>query len=1099
MILRDPKYVISPFHLQFLKPYEVLAFDNFPILEISVDQSGAKFLNLFWERVGEFNHHILRKTSYATIKKIFHKQVTVREAFESEHENERLVYSCFYKVGSIAECYAIPLNEFIQGNPITDDLSISVDFEIPNEKAEYSSYNSKIFAHELTKRVPSNAVEKLTSTLLDAQVDIHPWQVDAALFAFHSPLSNGALLADEVGLGKTIEAGLVISQHWAERKRKILIIVPANIRKQWSLELSDKFFIPSFLLETKSFNAETKERNFNPFDQKNKVVICSYQFARQKESYVKSMPWDLVVIDEAHRLRNVYKTSNKIAVAIKDALRDRKKILLTATPLQNSLLELFGLVSIIDETAFGDLKSFKAQYSRTDETQPNYEQLRKRLEPICKRTLRKQVREYVQYTNRHAIVQEFSPSPQEQELYDVVSDYLQRDQLYALPQSQRQLMTLILRRLLASSTYAISGTLKVLADKLEGFLKSTEPMQDIESKVEENFEQVDQYKDEWQSDDQKEIAEPKSQLPKEEIAIIRKEIDDLNRFHQLANSVIRDSKGEKLLIALSQGFQEIKRLNAGKEKVYKKAIIFTESTRTQNYIKDILEESEFKGKWIFFNGSNNDPRSREVYKKWIEKNKDSDRISSSRSADIRTALVDYFRDEAEIMIATEAAAEGLNLQFCSLLINYDMPWNPQRIEQRIGRIHRYGQENDVVIVNFLNQKNEADLRVYELLAEKFKLFSGVFGASDEVLGAIESGVDFEKRIAGIYQACRMPEEIKSAFDKLQDELDEQINQNLKETSRKLLENFDVDVIESLRELKNKTEVFLKGQEKKLWNLAQHQLKSYAEFDEENHSFLLHQNPTDDPEISSGPYKIGKNIEHAHVFRVGHPLSQYIIEKSKESETAHAHLFFDFKNTLPKHSLLEQYVGQSGWIRADLFSIESFEGEDHILYAGITEDLEPVDHELCQKILLLPCIIKENLPLNYEAMLQHLPKGIEKNAKTVLKESELRNEKFFEQEADKLDQWARDLKQSYEIELDLMKKELKTRRTEWRKIQVLAVKVEARQIINEMEKKIHQLRNTIDERQHEIESKQDELIENVKARMQHKTEQKELFTIRWTLI
>jgi SNF2 family DNA or RNA helicase len=136
------------------------------------------------------------------------------------------------------------------------------------------------------------------------------------------------------------------------------------------------------------------------------------------------------------------------------------------------------------------------------------------------------------------------------------------------------------------------------------------------------------------------------------------------------------------------------------------------------------------------------------------KYKNTDRATGSRSADMRAALVDYFREEATIMIATEAAAEGINLQFCSMIINYDMPWNPQRIEQRIGRCHRYGQKYDVVVINFLNKANAADQRVYELLRDKFQLFNGVFGASDEVLGNIENGVDFEKRIAEIYQKCR---------------------------------------------------------------------------------------------------------------------------------------------------------------------------------------------------------------------------------------------------------------------------------------------------------------------------------------------------------
>lgn len=169
-----------------------------------------------------------------------------------------------------------------------------------------TSYHAKYFAHELTLRSPSDSIQKLASTLVDAQVDLNPHQVEAALFAFRSPLSNGAILADEVGLGKTIEAGLVIAQKWAERKRRILIIVPSNLRKQWNQELLEKFFLPSTIMEKASFNDEIKKGHFNPFDQE-AIFITSYHFAKGKDIYIQKPSWDLVIIDEAHRLRNVYK------------------------------------------------------------------------------------------------------------------------------------------------------------------------------------------------------------------------------------------------------------------------------------------------------------------------------------------------------------------------------------------------------------------------------------------------------------------------------------------------------------------------------------------------------------------------------------------------------------------------------------------------------------------------------------------------------------------------------------------------------------------------------------------------------------------------
>src|SRR5207249_5353933 len=227
-----------------------------------------------------------------------------------------------------------------------------------------------------------------------------------------------------------------------------------------------------------------------------------------------------------------------------------------------------------------------------------------------------------------------------------------------------------------------------------------------------------------------------------------------------------------------------------------------------------------------FNGTNTDPFSRGIYQRWLAKHAGTDRVTASPSADLRAALVDHFRDEATIMIATESAAEGINLQFCNLVVNYDLPWNPQRIEQRIGRCHRYGQKFDVVVVNFLNKKNAADQRVYQLLDQKFRLFDGVFGASDEVLGTIESGVDFEKRIVAIYQKCRSPEQISFEFDQLQQELESEIDDKRREAREQLLNNFDQEVVEKVRVVSGD---YLDRFEEWLWQATRFYLAPYARF------------------------------------------------------------------------------------------------------------------------------------------------------------------------------------------------------------------------------------------------------------------------------
>lgn len=329
-----------------------------------------------------------------------------------------------------------------------------------------TDYHAKYYAHALTRRSASDNLEKLGQTLLNATVDLNPHQIDAAMFAFRSPLSRGALLADEVGLGKTIEAALIMSQLWAERKRKILAIVPTTLRKQWAQELAEKFFLPSEIFDSRSYAARQKGGSPNPLDDAKGVAICSYHFARTQQEAIRAVEWNLVVVDEAHRLRNVFKPSNRIATAIKVAIQERPKVLLTATPLQNTLLELWGLISFLDEHLFGDLASFRSQYGRGPLSEAEFQDLRRRLRPLCQRTLRRQVAEYVRYTNRIPITQDFTPTDEEQRLYDSVSAYLQRPELQALPSGQRKLMTLVLRKLLASSSFAIAGTLKSLMDRL---------------------------------------------------------------------------------------------------------------------------------------------------------------------------------------------------------------------------------------------------------------------------------------------------------------------------------------------------------------------------------------------------------------------------------------------------------------------------------------------------------------------------------------------------------------------------------------------------------------------------------------------------------
>jgi len=949
---------------------------------------------------------------------------------------------------------------------------------------QLTDYHAKYFAHELTKRCASDSIEKLAGALVDAQVDLNPHQVEAALFAFNSPLSKGAILADEVGLGKTIEAGLVLSQRWAERKRRLLVITPANLRKQWYQELQEKFFLPCCILEAKSYNAALKQGNGHPFHVED-IVLCSYQFARSKATDVRATHWDLVVIDEAHRLRNVYKSSNVIANTLKQALQDTPKLLLTATPLQNSLLELYGLVSFIDERTFGDLKSFRELFANLHNARV-FETLKARLQPVCKRTLRRQVLPYVRYTRRFPIVQRFTPEVSEDRLYHLVSEYLQRDNLQALPASQRSLMTLVLRKLLASSTFAIAGALETLSRRLRARLQQVAEPEGLEDELTEDFEALDAMVDEWGEEGT--ALEP---LSTSERSALAQEITELESFRALAVSITHNAKGAALLTALRTAFAKAEALGSAR-----KALVFTESRRTQDYLLRVLAGSPYKNGVVLFNGSNNDAKSRQLYAAWLDRHAGTDRVTGSRSADMRSALVDYFHEQGEIMIATEAGAEGINLQFCSLVVNYDLPWNPQRIEQRIGRCHRYGQQHDVVVVNFLNEKNAADQRVFQLLSEKFSLFEGVFGASDEVLGAIESGVDFEKRIADIYQRCRTPAEIDASFDQLQQELSQQTDEAMTRTRQQLLENFDEEVLEKLRVNLESSKTYLDRYERMLMELTRYELGDSAEFLDGRSAFHLKSCPFPG-NIPLGLYELPRRSGEAHLYRLAHPLAQHVLTQAKSRALPPAEIVFDYTHYRPTVSVLEPLVGQSGALLLSLLTVQLLDqAEDYLIVAAMTEGDYPMDEDQAHRLLRLPardCHTLSALPAS-----EPLASLTALRQEAILKTISQRNATFFEAEANKLDGWADDLKAGLEREIREFDRQIKEARRAATAALTLKEKLDAQKRIKAIEAQRNTRRRALFDAQDDIDHRREQLIAEIEGKLEQKTTLLELFTIRWTM-
>lgn len=847
-------------------------------------------------------------------------------------------------------------------------------------------------AHHLT--LAGTDEKAITRSLAAARVDMNPHQVDASLFALRSPLSKGVLLADEVGLGKTIEAGLVIAQRWAEQRRRILLIVPASLRKQWQQELAEKFSLESTIIEATTYKEVKKKGHARPFAIPG-IIISSYEFAARKADELKEVAWDLVVIDEAHRLRNVYKKGGSSrAKDLRAALQERFKVLLTATPLQNSLLELYGLVSVIDENHFGGEDSFKTLYVGAKANVAALDALRERLLPICHRTLRKQVQQagHINFTKRHAQTFSFEPQQDEVLLYNSVSAFLQSKDTVSYGERANQLVHLQVMKILGSSTFAVAKYLEKVIERLELRQRiGTDVTDDLDA-----FSELAEEADEnvW---DEEEPPDPEK---------LAAEIEELKGYLELARSISHNAKGDMLVNKLPEVLDAIVARGGAR-----KAVIFTESVRTQNYINELLTRNGYAGQTVLLNGSNSDPSSKQVYEEWKAKHPDKKERSGSKSADMKAAVVDAFRSpDKTILIATESGAEGINLQFCSLIINFDLPWNPQRVEQRIGRCHRYGQAIDVVVVNMLNLKNKAEERILQLLTEKFHLFSGVFGSSDEVLGAVTSGFDFERTVLEIMQRCRTDEDIKREFDQLTDGLKDQIDADVQSARARVLENLDQDVVARLKDRRGSVLRAMDDYTRRLLMTVRAELPG-AVFPEaaEGRFDYLGQTYTTTWLIADD-----RGWEFFRLADETLAVDMVVKAKSRNHSATISHLtlaadLYPFDGQLADVANLK---GQSGWLQATKVTIQRAEiTREAVLLSCVTDGGAKIESTTADRMLQVPAVTEG--VVSPAADRRNLAIVEEEHLEEFIQQINQENARWLDEEEARLDNYAKDV----EVELD----------------------------------------------------------------------------------
>ncbi|MDD3587593.1 MAG: DEAD/DEAH box helicase [Thermoguttaceae bacterium] len=994
-----------------------------------------------------------------------------------------------------------------------------------------TQYQAQVITFELTRR-KADAFNRVIDTLADIPVDLNPHQIDAAVVALNSPFSKGVILADEVGLGKTIEVGIVAAQMFSSGKKRQLVLCTPGLRKHWADQLTEHFHIPVRILDEQREDVASQlelplqtqesaarclldekriQNNENDsLPEFDGVLIASYTFLNRYESLFAARTWDLLIIDEAHRLRKLYKDVLKTTQTVQKSLFADKTILITAFPLQYSLLDLYSLTQLIDDTIFGSEEVFRERFMLSN--RPDFAELKRRLAPCLVRTLRRQVLEFVPMTKRTSLTAAYSPTAEQKKLYKAVADFFfRKDKFPGVPAAVQVMWITFVQKAMGSSVPALTGILQTIRQRLGEYGEDVS-RRDAETQREGNFEEGDDENNfgDWENE---EIAvntfditpSPKSSSLRPS-APARKnpspEITRLDSFIEQANSLASDPKTDVLLTSLRTGFQRMKEVGANE-----KALVFTESLHTQQYLKEFLDANGYAGKIVVFNGQNNSPESRKIYRNWLLLNKGTGRICGVPGADLRQSLIDYFRDTASIMIATEAGAEGLDLQFCSFVVNYDLPFNPIQLEWRIGRCHRYGQKFDVVVVNFLNTDSLADRKAYELLSDRFSLFDGMFGSSDTVLGSLETGTQLEKKIARIMRTCRTEEEIESAFDDLQKECETQVRSQMATARQALFENMDSNVIERFQvrigrvqnRLDHRTEIF--------WKLLKYYYRDKYWFDDTLFTFgflgskeAFYQLGTRRKPLSKEAILDTRRPKTTQPIPINpsDPTAQMIYKKIKAEKLPPARLEFHLsKECQGKYAdLLRE--SQSGWLRFDIVSLDGFTQSDELVYTVCDASGQLLPPEFAQSLMESDAVISDQ-PYRNCPFVSELETALNRQVSELTQQMEQNGQAFFEEETAKIDRYASDLQLALELELRRLSKQIKILDESLKKQLSLKEKLEIQHQKSALKREQSEKTRSLLVKQDELRLRQDKLVEQIRNQLSGiNLSVSPIFIIEWAL-
>ena len=880
----------------------------------------------------------------------------------------------------------------------------------------------RFHAEELVRLRRAGEKRRYVAAQRRGRVDPNPHQIEAVTFALKRIPEGGCILADEVGLGKTIEAGLVIAQLLAEGKSRVLVIVPRPLLGQWQNELLDLFGVEA--LEAADGNVDVAAPG---------VFIAGREYAggeRGFERLRQAPPFDLCLIDEAHEVfAGIHRRYNKdgayeedspharTAHRVKQLIGISPVLLLTATPMQNSLDELWALVGYIDRTGtlLGDKPTFDELFN--GEAGVGAEQageLQRRLKQVVQRTLRRQAMPYLErpFVGRQARLFPYRMSPAERALYDDVTEYLLEPELFAFRGSARKLLLIGFHRRMASSNAALAASLTGVAARLRRLRDRGAP---------DDAQDFDDLEEDAENMAPREV--PQANIPRLDHTAVRAELDRVESFIHRANTLPADSKAEALVSVVKQ------LLDRPPDR--RKVLVFTESLTTQSYLQDLLARKTplTEQDITLFRGVNDSPRASAALRVWREEEESetAQHLRASPTVAVRLALVHEFQTRSTVMIATEAGAKGLNLQFCDTIVNYDLPWNPQRIEQRIGRCHRYGQQRDVNVFNFLAEDNEAQQLTFDILSNKLDLFGKVLNMTDEVLQTPRSdssealtsalGANFEAEVRRIWERARSIDDVVAELRQLRDTMEERrreldrtrertiglIEQRLDASVRQVFERIQGELAPALKELddelKNVLTAYLDAEEVP-WGEGERRGRKVL------HYGASPQLPK--PFQSGGTVVIGgtHGLTGADPLHVGHSLVKEAVRSARNQCAGEYRVCFRLQPSAP--AALRRHRGSRGRLALTRIRYDGFEPEERLRATAVFEDAEVLrPAEAALALLRQPCEDAAEFATPLKVSAAHLDEVVSEELFEEQGRVAAINQQGFEQAMAQLDQYLAD--------------------------------------------------------------------------------------------